>query len=74
MDRRIQKTRQAIMNTFVDLLTEKGFNKITINGIADRASINRGYRSKTRKQCIFKWCNYSLFDFRVYRRIGMVGQ
>ncbi|MHB8131329.1 MAG: TetR/AcrR family transcriptional regulator [Mobilitalea sp.] len=42
MDRRIQKTRQAIMNTFVDLLTEKGFAKITINDIADRANINRG--------------------------------
>jgi Transcriptional regulator len=42
MDRRIQKTRQAIMNSFVDLLTEKGFDKITINDIADRANINRG--------------------------------
>jgi AcrR family transcriptional regulator len=42
MDRRIQKTRQAVMNTFVDLLTEKGFDKITINDIADRANINRG--------------------------------
>ncbi|MDF2906856.1 MAG: TetR/AcrR family transcriptional regulator [Herbinix sp.] len=42
MDRRIQKTRQAIMNTFVDLLTEKGFDKITINDIAERANINRG--------------------------------
>lgn len=42
MDRRIQKTRQAIMNTLVDLLTEEGFDKITINDIADRANINRG--------------------------------
>jgi AcrR family transcriptional regulator len=42
VDRRIQKTRQAIMNTFVDLLTEKVFDKITINDIADRANINRG--------------------------------
>jgi len=42
MDRRIQKTRQAIMNTFVDLLAEKGFDKITINDIAERANINRG--------------------------------
>lgn len=42
MDRRIQKTRQSIMNTFVDLLTEKGFDKITINDIAGRANINRG--------------------------------
>jgi len=30
------------MNAFVDLLTEKGFDKITINDIAERANINRG--------------------------------
>lgn len=42
MDRRIQKTRQSIMNTFIDLLAEKGFEKTTINDIAERANINRG--------------------------------
>jgi len=42
MDRRIQKTRQAIVDTFVELLNEKGFDKITINDIANRANINRG--------------------------------
>lgn len=42
MDRRIKKTRQLIMNTFIDLLAEKGFEKITINDIAERANINRG--------------------------------
>ncbi|MDR6552369.1 TetR/AcrR family transcriptional regulator [Paenibacillus qinlingensis] len=42
MDRRIQKTRHSIMNTFIDLLAEKGFEKITINDIAERANINRG--------------------------------
>lgn len=42
MDRRIQKTKQLIMNAFIDLLAEKGFEKITINDIAERADINRG--------------------------------
>lgn len=42
MDRRIQKTRQLIMNAFIDLLAEKGFEKITISDIAERANINRG--------------------------------
>ena len=42
MDRRIQKTRQLIMDTFISLLAEKGFEKITINDIAERANINRG--------------------------------
>ncbi|WP_277408505.1 TetR/AcrR family transcriptional regulator [Lacrimispora xylanisolvens] len=42
MDRRIKKTRQLIMDTFIDLLSEKEFEKITINDIAERADINRG--------------------------------
>lgn len=42
MDRRVQRTRKLIMKTFMELLSEKGFEKITINDIADRADINRG--------------------------------
>jgi AcrR family transcriptional regulator len=42
VDRRIQKTRQLIITTFIALLAEKGFEKITINDIAERANINRG--------------------------------
>ncbi|MBS5913907.1 MAG: helix-turn-helix transcriptional regulator, partial [Paenibacillus macerans] len=42
MDRRIAKTRQAIMEAFVMLMGEKSFEKITIQEIADRANVNRG--------------------------------
>ncbi|MDP4094504.1 MAG: TetR/AcrR family transcriptional regulator [Bacillota bacterium] len=42
MDRRIQKTKDAIIDAFVGLMAEKDFEKITINEIADRANINRG--------------------------------
>jgi AcrR family transcriptional regulator len=42
VDRRIEKTRQVIMNTFIDLLAEKGFDKLTVIDIAERANINRG--------------------------------
>jgi len=42
MDRRIKKTRELIISSFIDLLGEKGFEKITINDISERANINRG--------------------------------
>ena len=42
MDRRIQKTRQLIMATFVELLSENKFEKITIKDIAEHANVNRG--------------------------------
>ena len=42
MDRRNEKTSRLIMNTFMDLLKEKGFEKITVSDISERADINRG--------------------------------
>ncbi len=42
MDRRIHKTREAIIEAFVGLMAEKNFEQITINEIAERADVNRG--------------------------------
>ena len=42
MDRRIQKSRQAIMDALIELMAQKDFEKITINEIADKANVNRG--------------------------------
>lgn len=42
MDRRVRKTREAIIEAFVGLMAEKDFEHITINEIADRANVNRG--------------------------------
>jgi len=42
MDRRIQRTQEAIMSALLELIGEKDFDKITINQIADRANVNRG--------------------------------
>ncbi|GAB6255625.1 TetR/AcrR family transcriptional regulator [Peribacillus sp. N1] len=41
MDLRIQKTRKAIRDAFLALIKEKGYEKITIQNIADQAMINR---------------------------------
>ncbi len=42
MDRRVRKTREAIMEAFIKLMAEKSFEQITINEIAERADVNRG--------------------------------
>lgn len=41
-DRRILRTKEAINKSFLDLFSEKDFNKITINDISERANVNRG--------------------------------
>lgn len=42
MDRRIPKSRQAIIDAFMRLMSEKEFESITINQIAEGANVNRG--------------------------------
>jgi AcrR family transcriptional regulator len=42
MDRRIQKSKQAIMDAFMTLVLEKEIENITIGEIADKANVNRG--------------------------------
>lgn len=41
IDLRIVKTRANIKNTFIELLSEKDFNEITVQNILDKALINR---------------------------------
>lgn len=42
MDLRIVRTREFIFNALIDLIEEKGFEKITVTDITKRAKINRG--------------------------------
>lgn len=41
MDRRQQKTKEAILAAFNDLLSSKNYNKITVQNIIDRANVGR---------------------------------
>ncbi|ODG90497.1 MULTISPECIES: TetR/AcrR family transcriptional regulator [Bacillaceae] len=41
VDPRIIRTRQLIKDAFIELLQEMDLNKITVNRIADRATVNR---------------------------------
>ena len=40
-DRRIQRTRQALLKALTDLILEKGYESVTIQDIIDRANIGR---------------------------------
>jgi AcrR family transcriptional regulator len=40
-DLRVIKTKRLIKDTFYEIVSEKGFEKITISDITNRASINR---------------------------------
>lgn len=40
-DRRVEKTRNAIINAFKEMIIEKDFDEITIKELAERANINR---------------------------------
>lgn len=42
MDRRILKTRKIIKDSFIKLVDEIGFEKITVKNLTDMANINRG--------------------------------
>lgn len=41
VDRRIVRTQEAIKKSFLELMSEKSFDSITIQDISDRANINR---------------------------------
>ncbi|HSO10921.1 MAG TPA: TetR/AcrR family transcriptional regulator [Anaerolineales bacterium] len=40
-DRQVQRTRQFLLNALVDLTVEKGYEKVTVQDIIDRANVGR---------------------------------
>jgi len=40
-DRQIQRTQQSLLNALIDLIVEKGYEKITVQDIIDRANVGR---------------------------------
>jgi AcrR family transcriptional regulator len=41
VDRRVQKSQEAIKSAFIELMSEKSFDHITIQDISDRANVGR---------------------------------
>ena len=40
-DRRIQRTRQSLQNALSELIMEKGYEKVTVQDVIDRANVGR---------------------------------
>ena len=40
-DRRVQRTRQLLLSALMSLLSERGFDKLTVQGIINRANVGR---------------------------------
>ncbi len=41
VDRRVQKTRQALQNALIELILEKGYDDVMVQDILDRANVGR---------------------------------
>ncbi|MDD9150622.1 TetR/AcrR family transcriptional regulator [Sporolactobacillus sp. CQH2019] len=61
-DRRFLKTEQQIIDVFITLLNEKGFNQLTVRDIANRADINRAtfYQHYSDKYELIRTCEERL--------------
>lgn len=41
LDRRVQRTRQLLLNSLIELILEKGYESITVQDVIDRANVGR---------------------------------
>lgn len=56
MDRRTQRTRTALMSAFIELILSRGYGRVRISDIADRANVGRStfYSHYSNKEALLK--------------------
>lgn len=64
-DRRVQRSRQMIQSAFIELTVEKGYDKVTVQDIVDRANVGRAtfYAHYTDKEDLFTQSIARFFDY-----------
>lgn len=68
VDRRILKSQEAIKNAFIELMSKKSFDEITIQDIADRANVGR------RTVYLHYLDKYDLLDKLMEEHINQLGE
>src|SRR2546425_1214854 len=71
LDPRIKRTRQLLVNALMALMQEKSFQAITVQDIAERATINRVtfYAHFEDKFALLEYAMSAAFQERVRRRL-----
>jgi AcrR family transcriptional regulator len=61
-DRRVQRTRELLQNALIDLISERGYDAITIQEIVDRANVGRTtfYLHFNSKEDLFVSCHEAI--------------
>ncbi|HEX6269264.1 MAG TPA: TetR/AcrR family transcriptional regulator [Anaerolineales bacterium] len=62
IDRRIQRTRELLQNALIELISERGYDAITIQDIVDRANVGRTtfYLHYSSKDELFMSCHEAI--------------
>ncbi len=70
-DPRVKRTKQLIQQTFFELMNEKGFDAVTIQDIANRATINRStfYAHYTDKYALLEELTILAFEEMIPEQI-----
>ena len=61
-DRRVQRTRELLQNALIDLISERGYDGLTIQDIVDRANVGRTtfYLHFNSKEDLFVSCHEAI--------------
>jgi AcrR family transcriptional regulator len=75
-DPRVKRTRKLIVEAFISLMAEKSFHAISVQDIAERATVNRAtfYLHFEDKYALMDWVVRDLFRASLTQRLGSAPQ